>query len=178
MIEPTTLARPYARAAFEYARAHGVLDQWLAQLGTLAQVAAEPRVEAMLKDPARTGAERADALLKLLGDDVDVSLSNFVSVMAENSRLELLPDVMALFEQLKADLEATVNVEVTSAYDLSSDELQQLSDALGARLERSISITSHTDSDPDRRVLIRAGDLVIDGSVRGRLNKLAGTLTP
>lgn len=178
MIEPTTLARPYAHAAFEYARANGALDSWLTQLTTLAQIAAEPRVDAMLKDPARTGAERADALLTLLGDDVDASLRNFVSVMAENGRLELLPDVMALFEQLKADIEALVNVEVTSAYDLSADELQQLSNALGARLERSVSITSHTDPTLLGGALIRAGDLVIDGSVRGRLNKLAGTLTP
>lgn len=178
MIEPTTLARPYARAAFEYARANNTLDQWLVQLATLSQVAMDPRVGAMLKDPARTGAERADALLNLLGDDVDTSLRNFVAVMADNDRLELLPDVMALFEQLKTEVEAKVNVEVTSAYDLSAEELQQLSNVLGARLERSVSITSHTDPTLLGGALIRAGDLVIDGSVRGRLNKLAGTLTP
>lgn len=178
MIEPTTLARPYARAAFEFARAHGQLDHWHEQLAVLAAIGRDPRVAAMLGDPARTGRERAETLLGLLEQPATSELRNFVLVMADNGRLNLFPEVLGLFVDLKSELESTISVEVASAYELSADELQQLATALGTRLERTISITSHTDPSLVGGALIRAGDLVIDGSVRGRLEKLAGALTP
>jgi F-type H+-transporting ATPase subunit delta len=132
----------------------------------------------MLNDPARTGAQRAEALLGLLDDSLSTAVRNFVVVMAENDRLALLPDVVCQFAALKAELESTVTVEVTSAYDLGVEEAERLQSFLSRRLNRTVSLTTHTDPALLGGALIRAGDLVIDGSVRGRLEKLAGALTP
>jgi F-type H+-transporting ATPase subunit delta len=175
MIEPTTLARPYARAAFEYARNAGELDSWAAGLATLAAITAEPKVAGMLRDPAMTGDQRAEKLADLA--EVPKAMRNLLSAMAENGRLQLLTDVAVLFNELKAALEATVNVEVTSAFDVSDDERNKLEAAIAKRLERTVSITTKTDPALLGGAVIRAGDLVIDGSVRGRLDKLAGALT-
>lgn len=177
MIEPMTLARPYARAAFDYAREQSQLDAWTGALSMLAAAARDDRVTALLQDPTHTGEQRAEAVSGLI-DDAPAGLSNFLRVMADNGRLALLPEIAEQFAALKADLEATVNVEVTSARDLSEDEAQQLADAMATRLARTVSITTQTDPALIGGAVIRAGDLVIDGSVRGRLDKLAGALTP
>lgn len=178
MIEPITLARPYARAAFEYGRAAGTLDSWSLALGELAAVAGEQRVVSVLNDPALTGERRAQVLSDLVGDSVAPPVKNFVRIMAENDRLALLPEVAGLFADMKQQLEATIAVEVTSAFDMSDAELSALSESMAKKLDRSVSIKSHTDPSLLGGAVIRAGDLVIDGSVRGRLNKLAGSLTP
>jgi len=99
-------------------------------------------------------------------------------VLAENGRLDLLSDVAALFDQFKQALEATVAVDITSAFDLSTEQSDALAADIAAKLQRAVTVTTHTDASLMGGAIIRAGDLVIDGSVRGRLNKLAGTLTP
>lgn len=177
MIEPTTLARPYARAAFEHARAAGDLAAWQAALSELAAITAEPKVAAAMRDPNQTAAQRAATLSALAGDAAPSAVANLLSIMADNGRLSLLPEVAMLFDQLKQAVESTVAVHVTSAYPLSDTETQQLADTMQEKLARSITLTSETDPSLLGGALIRADDLVIDGSVRGRLNKLAGTLT-
>lgn len=178
MIEPMTLARPYARAAFGFARSDGGLDQWLSALTTLATVSKDAKVASVLKDPGMTGAARADALCGLLADEAPEGTAAFLHVMAENGRLDLLPEVADLFGELKASLEATVEVDVISAREVSEAEVQQLTAAMTDRLACTVSINTQTDPDLIGGAVIRAGDLVIDGSVRGRLRKLAGALTP
>ena len=177
MIEPTTLARPYARAAFEHARAAGDLAAWQTALSELAAITAEPKVAAAMRDPNQTAAQRAATLSDLAGDAAPSSVANLLAIMADNGRLSLLPEVAMLFDQLKQAVESTVAVHVTSAYPLSDAETQQLADTMQEKLARSITLTSETDPSLLGGALIRADDLVIDGSVRGRLNKLAGTLT-
>ena len=177
MIEPTTLARPYARAAFEHARAAGDLAAWQTALSELAAISAEPKVAAAMRDPSQTAAQRAATLSGLAGDAAPLAVANLLSIMADNGRLSLLPEVAMLFDQLKQAVESTVAVHVTSAYPLSDAETQQLADTMQEKLARSITLTSETDPSLLGGALIRADDLVIDGSVRGRLNKLAGTLT-
>ena len=177
MIEPTTLARPYARAAFDHARAAGDLAAWQAALSELAAITAEPKVAAVMRDPNQTAAQRAATLSGLAGDAAPLAVANLLSIMADNGRLSLLPEVAMLFDQLKQAVESTVAVHVTSAYPLSDAETQQLADTMQKKLARSITLTSETDPSLLGGALIRADDLVIDGSVRGRLNKLAGTLT-
>ena len=177
MIEPTTLARPYARAAFEHARAAGDLAAWQAALSELAAITAESKVAAAMRDPNQTAAQRAATLSGLAGDAVPLAVANLLAIMADNGRLSLLPEVAMLFDQLKQAVESTVAVHVTSAYPLSDAETQQLADTMKEKLARSITLTSETDPSLLGGALIRADDLVIDGSVRGRLNKLAGTLT-
>jgi len=177
MIEPTTLARPYARAAFEHARAAGDLAAWQTALSELAAITAEPKVAAAMRDPNQTAAQRAATLSGLAGDSLPSAVANLLAIMADNGRLSLLPEVAMLFDQLKQAVESTVAVHVTSAYPLSDAETQQLADTMQEKLARSITLTSETDPSLLGGALIRADDLVIDGSVRGRLNKLAGTLT-
>ena len=177
MIEPTTLARPYARAAFEHARAAGDLAAWQTALSELAAITAEPKVAAAMRDPNQTAAQRIATLSGLAGDAVPSAVANLLAIMADNGRLSLLPEVAMLFDQLKQAVESTVAVHVTSAYPLSDAEIQQLADTMQEKLARSITLTSETDPSLLGGALIRADDLVIDGSVRGRLNKLAGSLT-
>ena len=177
MIEPTTLARPYARAAFEHARAAGDLAAWQTALSELAAITAEPKVAAAMRDPNQTAAQRAVTLSGLAGEAMPSAVANLLAIMADNGRLALLPEVAMLFDRLKQAVESAVAVHVTSAYPLSDAETQQLADTMEEKLARSITLTSETDPSLIGGALIRADDLVIDGSVRGRLNKLAGTLT-
>jgi F-type H+-transporting ATPase subunit delta len=177
MIEPITLARPYARAAFEHARVAGELAQWQDALEQLAAVTRDHKVSVMLKSPSQTAQQRAENLAALIGDSLPASVVNLLMIMADNGRLSLLPEVATLFEQFKQAVESTVTVVVTSAYPLSDDETRVLSETMTSKLDRSVTLTSETDPSLLGGAIIRADDLVIDGSVRGRLDKLAGALT-
>ena len=130
-----------------------------------------------MQDPDQTAAQRALILSGLAGEAIPSPVANLLATMSDNGRLSLLPEVAMLFDQLKQAVESTVTVHVTSAYPLSDVETQQLADTMQEKLERSITLTSETDPSLLGGALIRADDLLIDGSVRGRLNKLAGTLT-
>ncbi len=173
MAELTTLARPYAKAAFEYARNGRVLGEWHEQLQTLAAAAADSRMQALLRDPSRGGQQLADLLADVCGDAISGPVRNFLTVLAENKRLGLLPQITVLFAGYKANFEKSVDVEVVSAFELEDAMTQKLAAALGKRFEREVNVHNTTDASLLGGVLIRAGDLVIDGSVRGRLNKLA-----
>ena len=176
MAELTTLARPYAKAAFEYARDSQSLAEWLPQLQLAAAVTRDSRMQALLRNPEKDGPQLASALADVCGEQLGDAVRKFLGVLAQNRRLLLLPQVTALFAGYKANFEKSVDVEVVSAFDLADDMTDKLASALSTRLERKINV--HTTTDPDLLggVLIRAGDLVIDGSVRGRLNKLAAAM--
>ena len=173
MAEISTLARPYAKAAFEHALGQGALDNWSGQLATAAAVAADENVARVLDNPALTSEQQANTLNEVCGDSTGAELKNFVGILSANKRLGLLPEIYRQFELYKADQEKAVDVEVISAFDLPEATVGKLADALGKKLEREIKVSSTTDRDLLGGVLIRAGDTVIDGSVRGRLNKLA-----
>lgn len=173
MAELSTLARPYAKAAFEFAREHNALGQWSEQLATVAAVSADEGMDSVLDNPSLTDEQQAQTLNEVCGDATGPEVKNFVSILASNKRLSLLPVISAQFELLKSNLEKSVDVEVISAFDLNDDTANKLADVLGKKLEREVKVSTSTDQDLLGGVLIRAGDLVIDGSVRGRLNKLA-----
>ena len=173
MAELSTLARPYAKAAFEYAREHGDLAGWSQQLATAAAVASADGMESVLDNPSITDAEQARLLNDVCGDATGDAVKNFVSILASNKRLALLPEISTQFELYKANQEKSVDVEVISAFDLADETAGRLAEVLGRKLEREVKVSTSTDRDLLGGVLIRAGDLVIDGSVRGRLNKLA-----
>ncbi len=173
MAELSTLARPYAKAAFEYAREHDALDQWSEQLGTVAAVVGDERMESVLDNPSLTAEQQAQTLGEICGDALGGEAKNFVSILASNKRLGLLPEIYQQFASFKANLEKSVDVEVVSAFDLADTTRDRLADVLGRKLEREVKVSTTTDSDLLGGVLIRAGDMVIDGSVRGRLDKLA-----
>lgn len=173
MAELSTLARPYAKAAFEYARDNGALGQWSDQLATVAAVAAHEHMAAVLDDPSLTDEQRAAKLIDVCGEDLGEALKKFVRVLSDNDRLGLLGEIRRQFELYKADQEKSVDVEVVSAFELPQEMVDRLADVLGRKLEREVRMSTTTDSELIGGVLIRAGDTVIDGSVRGRLNKLA-----
>lgn len=177
MAELSTLARPYARAAFEYANTEGALNEWLTELQLIAAVVSDAAVQGLLGDPSLTTDKQADAFVDLLGDELGESRKRFLHVLAENRRLGLVPNILTQFAQLKAQREQSVDVEMVSPFEVPDAVRDRIAQALGKRLDREVVVSTSIDSSLLGGVLIRAGDLVIDGSVRGRLNKLAEALT-
>jgi F-type H+-transporting ATPase subunit delta len=173
MAELSTLARPYAKAAFEYAVDHNQLAPWFEQLATASAVAADEGMAGVLNNPSLTAAQQAAKLGDVCGEALSAELRNFIAILASNKRLALLPEIYALFAEYKANLEKTVDVEVISAFDLADSARDKLAEALGNKLERQVEVRTSTDNNLIGGVVIRAGDLVIDGSVRGKLDKLA-----
>jgi F-type H+-transporting ATPase subunit delta len=176
MAQLTTLARPYARAAFETAIGDGSLKAWSAMLGLLAALTQDTRVAGFLSDPSRNTGTQAQTLIDLAGSELDAKGQNFVLVLAANKRLKLLPEIAVLFEEMKADYEKTVDVEVISAFTMDQGAEGNLVAALKKRLQRDVKLNISVDRGLIGGMIVRAGDLVIDGSVRGRLNKLIESL--
>jgi F-type H+-transporting ATPase subunit delta len=173
MAELNTVARPYTKAAFEYAVAAGSLDQWANMLSVSATVVADTRVARVLGNPALTSEQKAATLVALLEDELDQSGKNFVSLLAENSRLALLPEIAEQFRKLKAAQEASIEVALTTAFELADEQQQKLAKALSTKLGRQVTVTAQVDKSILGGVIVRTDDLVIDGSVRARLAKLA-----
>jgi len=173
MAELSTIARPYAKAAFEYARDNSVLAPWSEQLSAVAAVTLDSAMVTVLGNPAMTSAQQAQTLIDVCGDAIGQKVRNFVVILSENKRIPLLPEIVTLFVQHKANQEKSVDVEVVSAFDMSDETSNKLAEVLSKKLQREVKVSTSTDEDLLGGVLIRAGDLVIDGSVRGRLNKLA-----
>jgi F-type H+-transporting ATPase subunit delta len=176
MAELSTLARPYAKAAFEHAVDKNQLVPWYEQLATVAAVVADESMAGVLNNPSLTAAQQAGKLGDVCGDALTAELRNFLAILASNKRLALLPEIYTQFAQYKANREKTVDVEVISAFDLADSARDRLAEVLGNKLERQVEVRTSTDSNLLGGVLIRAGDLVIDGSVRGKLDKLAEAL--
>jgi len=176
MAELITLARPYAKAAFECARADNALDQWSSSLAVVASVVQQPAVEELLDSPTLTSEQKATALFDLCGDELDKKAKNFVAVMAENKRLALLKEVQQLFEDFKSQQEKFADITVSTAFELDSAVEKSLAEKLSKTLASEVSLSAEVDKTLIGGVVIRAGDTVIDGSVRGRLAKLAETI--
>ncbi|HEX4880773.1 MAG TPA: F0F1 ATP synthase subunit delta [Porticoccaceae bacterium] len=176
MAELSTLARPYAKAAFEVAVADHALESWSEGLALLAQFAEEAQLAALLRSPALARAQRGQLLIDLAGDRLGAPLRNFVQVLADNDRLLLLPVLLEQFLALKAEHQRLVEVEVASAAPIDEAQQQRLVAALVKRLGREVRIQVSIDPTLIGGAIIRAGDTVIDGSLRGRLNKLADAL--
>lgn len=173
MSQLTTLSRPYAKAAFETALASGDLAAWSRMLGTLSAVVAHEKVANYLRSPFAGPEQQARTLIELCGEELNEAGRNFVTILAENKRLPLLPEIHRLFQEEKARQERTIDVEVVSAYALTDSVEAKLADSLKRRLQRDVKIHSRVDNSLLGGMVVRAGDLVIDGSVRGRLQKLA-----
>lgn len=173
MAELTTLARPYARAAFEFARDQKDLGGWSASLRLAAAVTADDTVALVLASPSMTAEQKSTAYITVCGDKLNASQQNFIKVLAENKRLPLLSEIFQLYELYKANQEKTVEVSVESAFAIDAALTEKLKKALGKKLDREINLVTAVNKDLIGGALIRAGDTVIDGSIRGRLAKLA-----
>jgi F-type H+-transporting ATPase subunit delta len=177
MAERLTLARPYAEATFKLAMEQGRLGEWFELLSLLATVVCDARIERVVTDP-QIEDDRVVTLLKdICGSRLDEQGENLVRLLMANGRLRLLPEIQSLFEELKQEAEAAIDVEVTSAYPLEASQQKILTDALNRKLGRDINLTVSEDKSLIGGVVIRAGDLVIDGSVKGYLGELATHLT-
>ncbi|MFO8152143.1 F0F1 ATP synthase subunit delta [Thioalkalivibrio sp.] len=177
MSDMTPVARPYARAAFELAQAQGTLQDWDAQLGLLAAIAADARVSAVLTDPRTDRAAKAGLVLDIAEGHVGDAVRNFVQLLAENGRLPALPAMHAEFAALKAETERRVVAQVVSYRKVTQGQEKQLLDALSARFGCEVDLECSVDASLLGGVVVRAGDLVIDGSVRGQLSRLAANLS-
>lgn len=176
MAELSTLARPYAKAAFQYAADASDLQGWSDSLAVAAAVAAQDTVVKLLSSPSYTATQQAEKTIEVCGDALNEKSRSFVQVLAENRRLQLLPQIYQQFEVLKANREKTVEVSVVSASEISTEQQEKLASALSSKLERQVNMQVSIDDSLIGGVVVRAGDTVIDGSIRGRLAKLAEVL--
>ncbi len=177
MADMSTLARPYAKAVFELARDAKAFGAWSEALAALAKLVSDPGIAQLIGHPALTRAELAQTLAKGLSGKLSAEALGLVRLLVDNSRVAALPAIAAQFEQLRAEAEARVDVEITSAAEMPAPAQQQLAAAVGKRLQREVAISWKTDPELIAGALIRAGDLVIDGSVRGELDRLQTALT-
>lgn len=176
MAEKSTIARPYAQAAFDIAQQAGDLKGWSEMLQLLAVVASDALMQDMISNPAIETSKVVDVMVGVAGDKLNATGKNFLNVLAENKRLSVLPEIAELYEQHRAEAEKTVEAEITSAFPLSDAQKQQLIEALKKRLGREVSLVAKTDETIIGGAIVRAGDLVIDGSVSSQLNKLSNSL--
>jgi len=176
MADKTTIARPYAKAAFAEARADSMLGAWSAALHTAAAVVGDPRVHSLLGDPHVSSTQLSQLVMDLAGAGLGEHGRNFVQTLAESRRLDCLPEISALFDAYKDDAEGIADVTVTSATPLDERQQQTLSAALARRLKREVRLHCQIDPQLIGGAVVRSGDLVIDGSVRGRLERIANEL--
>lgn len=176
MSELTTTARPYARALFELASDAGTLTEWSETLAFLGALVSNEEVRALLDSPAMTKQAAADAVIKLSDGKLDDKAENLVRQLAEYGRLEVLPEISSLYEAMKDEAECVVEAVVTSAQELSDEEKDAIASALKKRLGREVKITTEIDESILGGAIIRAGDLVIDGSIQGRLKNIQHAL--
>jgi F-type H+-transporting ATPase subunit delta len=177
MADKVTIARPYARAAFEEARAAKRLEPWSEALHIGATVVRDARVAALLGNPHVTPEELAQLVIGIAGRKLGEAGANFVRTLAANRRLAVLPEIAERFDTLKDAEQGVADVTVTSAAPLAAGQQQALSAALERRLKRTVRLRCETDPKLIGGAVLRAGDLVIDGSLRTRLERIAYELT-
>jgi F-type H+-transporting ATPase subunit delta len=175
--DKTTIARPYARAAFDEARADKRLGPWSEALRVGAKVVRDERVHKLLGSPHVTSSELAQLVIDVAGNRLDEDGRNFVRTLAENRRLAYLPEISVLFDNLKDEAEGVVDVTVTSATALSNEQQQTLAKALARKLKREVRLHLETDPSLIGGAVLKAGDTVIDGSLRSRLQRIEYELT-
>ena len=176
MSEAITTARPYAQAAFDEAQKLGDLKGWSAVLVAGAEAVTNPEVAMVVSSPRATGKQIEEVIRALCGITAGSKQDNFVRLLVENRRLVLLPEIAAMYEALRADAEKALEVTVASAFELSDAQKQKITDGLTKRMNRKITLKCLTDKQLLGGIVIRAGDKVIDGSVRTRLGEMANAL--
>jgi F-type H+-transporting ATPase subunit delta len=173
----TTLARPYAKAAFELAQGQGALADWDRLLGLAGDIVAEESMATLLGNPLAGSGQAINIIVEALGGELDTGFSNFIEVLGDNDRLTLLPQIAVLFRHFREEAEKRLSVRVVSAIALEDDQAEGMKQALAKRFEREIEMESVIDASVLGGAVIYAGDQVIDGSLLGRLQKLQAKLS-
>lgn len=175
MAEITTIARPYAKAAFDFAIDDNAVEGWAEMLNFAAQVSENETMKPLLSG-ALASNKLAELFVGVCGEQVNEQCQNLLKVMAENGRLEVLPAVYQQFVELRLDWAKEVEALVVSATELTSEQQQEISVSLEKRLARKVKLNCSVDASLVAGVIIKAGDLVIDGSVRGKISRLSESL--
>jgi len=170
------LARPYARAVFELARAGNSFESWNDSLALMAAVVTNPTMRSMLDNPRLTRADAARLMGQACGDDIGEKETNLLNMLAENGRLDQLPTINKLYGELRDAAAGTVEAEVISARALTEDQKSAIASALARRLGREVNLNCSVNEDLLGGAIVRAGDLVIDGSAIDHLRQLSSNL--
>lgn len=176
MAELTTIARPYAEAAFELARAANALPAWSSMLRYVSAVVAEPAMARTLDNPKFTPGDKESLILSVCGEKLDAMARRFVRVLVEADRVAVLPQIAALFDELKNDAEGVATARIDSAFPLTDAQLAELKEALEKRFGKKIEATVNVDPELVGGARITVGDTVIDASVRAQLQSMANQL--
>lgn len=176
MAELTTIARPYAKAAFLFASEKKVLDKWESMLGLAAALVDDAQMAQALDNPRLSNEDKVKLFVDVCGDQLDQDGANFLGQLAHYKRLQALPEVFAQYHALLAAQQNFADVDVISAFELNDAETSKLVATLNKRFGQEVRLSKHVDAELIGGVIIRAGDTVIDGSVRGRLQKLSEQL--
>ncbi len=176
MAEAITIARPYAHAIFGIADDKGELKAWSELLTVLAQCVAQPEVQSIISSPADSDEQVIGLLANVSGKLMTDDANNFLAVLAENNRLQLLADIAVIYEELREEAEQMITADVTSALKLTVKQEKDISAALKKRLGRDVTLNTSVDKTLLGGAIIRAGDTIIDGSALGKLNRLANAI--
>lgn len=176
MSELSTLARPYAEAVFRMAHGENDLAGWSSRVQSLAMIVLDAQVARLIADPAVSADRVAGLIIEVAGADLSERGANFVKVLAENGRLSLLPEIGTQFETLKANAEGILEATITSAQKLTQAQIDDLEAGLKAKFNRAVNVQVAVDPELIGGAVIAIGDQVIDGSVKGRLQRMAFVL--
>ena len=176
MAEISTLARPYAQAIFNLANASNTLKAWSDTLALLSEVAADKSMVEIINNPDVTNEQIVSLFIDISKDNLDEQGINFIKLAAENNRLEVIPYIAQSFEVMRAEAEGSIEAQVISAYAVNATQKKSIAAALKKKLGREVIIKTTTDKSLLGGVIIRAGDMVIDGSVKTQLEKITHSL--
>lgn len=176
MTDNTTIARPYAQAAFEQASEEAEIVQWSSQLKLLGQIVADPKMHALLSNPRVSEQQLLEIITALCGNSLSATRLNFIKILISAGRLKYAAQMSVLFEQHWAEAEGRLDVNVISAYELMPEQKTSIAEAMARRLGKKINVSSLVDQSLIGGMVVRAGDSVIDVSLRGQLDELRRSL--
>jgi len=177
MSNVTTLARPYAKAAFELADAHNVTAAWNDMLALASLLVSEESMASLLQSPDVSSQQVVQILSDVAGESFDDNFRDYLSVLAENKRFALIPEITKLYQTLREEADKLLRVRVVSAFALDESQATRLKDALARRFEREILLESEVDNSIIGGAVVYADGQVIDGSLKDRLSKLSNSLS-
>ncbi|MGB5706594.1 MAG: F0F1 ATP synthase subunit delta [Arenicellales bacterium] len=176
MSDLTNIARPYAQAVFELARDRDDFAGWGDQLALLANIAADRNMVELLKNPAFSNDQQISLVLDICGDKLSADGVNLIKLLVNNDRVNALPDIAVVYAEKRAEAESVIEADMITATPIDDSQRQAFSTALQSKLGRSIKLNFEVDEDLIGGAVIRAGDWVIDGSVKAQLEQLVGAV--
>lgn len=173
MAEISTIARPYAEAVFDLAQEASQLQKWADMLQFATTVATDAEMSAYLDSANLSKEQLSELFVSVCADQLDSEGQNLIKLLVENHRLSVLPEISLQFEALKAEAEKTIEAEIFAAYKVSAAQQKKIAEKLKKRLGREVTLTCHVDNNLLGGAIIKAGDMVIDGSTQGQIQRLA-----